>query len=172
MPRLSRAQRQQVRRLSEGLSVDRSILSDTTARAGFKANQWKVTTVGMERALARLDSLSIVSESVANAVIGEESRATVAIIKAKWPVDTGASRSRWGARRVRQGRVTRWVVANDIPYLKYIHRSGSKALLVDTLVPAEIKDLQNRINARIRKLINKRTRARSPLRAAALKALT
>ena len=172
MPRLSRAQRQQVRRLSEGLSVDRNILGDTTARAGFKANQWRVTTKGMERALARLDSLSVVAESVSNAVIGEESRATVAIIKAKWPVDTGASRSRWSTTRVRQGRTTRWVIANDIPYLKYIHRSGDKRLLVDTLVPAEIKDLQNRINARIRKLITQRTRARSPLRAAALKALT
>ena len=172
MPRLSRAQRQQVRRLSEGLAVDRSILSDTTSRAGFKANQWKVTTVGMEAALARLDAINAVASSVSNQVIGEESKKTVSIIKAKWPVDTGASRARWSTTRVRQGRTTRWVVANDIPYLKYIHRSGSAALLVNTLVPAEIKDLQNRINARILKLIKQSTRARSPLRAQALGILT
>ena len=179
---LSRAQRVQVRRLSEGLQVDRSILGDTTARAGFKvtgktangfnSNRWRVTTKGMEKAFADLARLSVVAESVANQVIGEEAQNTVAIIKAKWPVDTGASKSRWGARRVRQGRVTRWTIANDIPYLKYIHRSGSKAILVETMVPAEIEDMQRRINSRIQKLIRQRTRARTPLRAQALATLT
>lgn len=179
---LSRAQRQQVRIITEGGPSDRSILGDMTAAAGFRvtgktasgmnSNRWRVTTNGMESALARLDALNVVAATVSNQLIGDEANKTVAIIKAKWPVDTGASRSRWRARRVRQGKVTRWTIANDIPYLKYVHRSGSKALLVETMVPAEIKDLQNRINARLAKLVRQSTKARSPLRATALKALT
>ena len=157
MPALTRAGRTALARATAGQPFDFGAVPVLGRRGGFGPKlSFRVTTQGMERALATLEQIGGLAAAAADQVLGEESRAAADRIRERWPVDTGLSRGRWIAAKVRQGKVSRWLVTNDVPHAKYVHRKGDPTVLVESLVPAEIGRARDRISRRIRRLLRTR----------------
>ena len=61
-------------------------------------------------------------------------------IRSRWPRDTGRSRKGWKI----EGTGRDWVIVNQTPYTAWISRTGQRADLVDTLIPALLTDSVNK----------------------------
>lgn len=123
----------------------------TTPGGAFRVS---VLTSGQERAIQMLDTLGAVAIERADAAIRIEASAAAKRIAAKWPVDTGFSRSQWRAVQIAVGK---WQIVNRANYTAFVHRRGETTPLVDTLIPAELATMSMRIQRRLRALIRQRS---------------
>lgn len=123
----------------------------TTPGGAFRVS---VLTDGQERAIRMLDTLGAVAIERADAAIRIEASAAAKRIAARWPVDTGFSRSQWRAVQIAVGK---WQIVNRANYTEYVHRKGETTPLVQTLVPAELAVMATRIARRLRALIRQRS---------------
>ena len=160
MSRFSRSSRSALSRATRGLPFDPSSLQPTSGRGGAFSGgtraAFRVTTEGMDEAIATLTRIGALATFESERIIGEESETGAAAIAAKWPVDTGLSKSRWVAHRQRRGKRWAWVISNDVPYAKYVHRKGNPVPLFESLVPVEIGKTRDRIARRFRALLRDR----------------
>lgn len=155
----SRASRMTALRLTAGLGGSLSDVATTGGlTSGLRARGGVanfVVSPNMDGAIRRLITLGAVTMEQADYAIATETTAAVKRIQARWPVDTGFSRSRW--RRLKYGPL-QYAIVNDASYAEYVHRKGQTAPLAASLVPAEIETAVTRIKRRLRTLIARRAR--------------
>jgi hypothetical protein len=97
---------------------------------------------GVSDPIQRIAAIAPTVAREIDVIIGREAQTAVERIQAKWPVDTGASRSGFSVVR---SAPFRYQIVNPVNYSGYVHRRGSKAVLAETLVPAELERARARI---------------------------
>jgi len=83
------------------------------------------------------------------AVLADGAREIVALIRARWPRDTGFSAARWTATISGQRGDYGITVSNDASYVQYVHPKGDDTPLWSTLVPAVIRAVEPALRAAV-----------------------
>lgn len=83
------------------------------------------------------------------AILADGAREMVALIRARWPRDTGFSAARWSATISGQEGDYRITIDNDADYVEHVHLKGDPTPLWSMLVPDVVRGVEPAVRAAV-----------------------